>query len=48
MILSAAALYRYNDRLAHPTPANRLEQRLDERFPDERMHRIYPNAKRGR
>ena len=48
MILSAAALYRYNDRLAHPTPANWLEQRLDERFPDERMHRIYPNAKRGR
>lgn len=48
MLLSAAALYRYNDRLEHPNPANRLEQRLDERFPDERMHRIYPNAKRGR
>ena len=48
ILLSAAALYRYNDRLVHPTPANRLEQRLDERFPDERMHRIYPNAKRGR
>lgn len=47
-LLSALALWRYNDRLIHPEPSNRLEERLDERFPDERMHRIYPNAKRGR
>lgn len=48
MLISALALYRYNDRIENPVPKNNLEKILDERFDDERMDRIYPNAKRGR
>ena len=48
MLISALALYRYNDRIENPVPKNNLEKILDERFDDKRMDRIYPNAKRGR
>ncbi len=46
--ISGLALYRYNDRIENPVPKNSLEKILDERFDDNRMEKIYPNAKRGR
>lgn len=42
--ISALALYRYSERAAGREAAGVLEEVLDERFPDERMERIYPNA----
>ncbi len=45
MAVSALALYRYNDRLTHPEPDNALEEYLDTHFDDERMAKIYPDAK---
>ncbi|MCM1126447.1 MAG: putative ABC transporter permease [Lachnospiraceae bacterium] len=46
-LISALALARYGERQAEGSkPAeNVLEEFLDERFTDERMERIYPNAK---
>ena len=42
--LSALALGRFVQRQADPTPAaDPLGQFLDERFPDQRMERVYPN-----
>lgn len=46
MALSSLALARYTQRhQADPGPATIVSQFLDQRFPDERMERIYPNAK---
>lgn len=45
MAISGLALLRYSARAAGDTPDNAVERFLDERFPDERMDRIYPNAK---
>lgn len=45
MAVSGLALYRYNDRLSNPRPDNGLEEFLDQRFDDQRMEKIYPNAK---
>ncbi len=43
MALSALALGRFAQRQSDPAPArDALGQLLDERFPDERMDRIYP------
>ena len=47
MTISALALARYNARTDGVPPANRLEEVLDERFDNERMERIYPNAKKA-
>lgn len=44
MVVSTLALVRYDARADGIPPANGLEQLLDERFGDERMERIYPNA----
>lgn len=47
-LISALALARYGERQAAAgirQPENALEEFLDERFDDERMERIYPNAK---
>ena len=42
--LSALALGRFVQRQADPAPAeDPLGQFLDERFPDQRMERTYPN-----
>ena len=42
--LSALAMGRFVQRRADPAPAEDVLGRfLDERFPDERMERIYPN-----
>lgn len=46
MAVSSLALARYTQRhLENPGPTTFLSQLLDERFPDERMEHIYPNAK---
>ena len=47
MILSSLALARYTERSTTPggAPAETaMEAFLDNRFPNERMERIYPNA----
>ena len=45
-VISSLALARYTERNTNPKDAgNALEEFLDERFTDERMERIYPNAK---
>ena len=43
IIVSSAAALRMEARKTNPVPANALEQLLDDRFPDERMKKIYPN-----
>lgn len=50
MIISSLALARYSERQTETGSAvehtdSTLKQYLDEHFPDERMERIYPNAK---
>lgn len=48
MILSSLALARYTERHTSPQSAaaeTAIERFLDSRFTDERMERIYPNAK---
>lgn len=48
MIISATALSRYTERNSNPADAQNtssIDIFLDEHFPDERMERIYPNAK---
>lgn len=46
MAVSSLALARYTQRhLENPGPTTFLSQLLDDRFPDERMEHIYPNAK---
>lgn len=45
MAISAFALVRYTGRQLGQEPKNQLEQMIDERFPDDRMARIYPKAK---
>lgn len=45
MVVSAGALSRYNGRARGKLPGNGIEEWLDRQFDDERMERIYPNAK---
>ena len=46
MAVSSLALARYTQRhLENPGPTTFFTQLLDDRFPDERMEHIYPNAK---
>lgn len=46
MALSSLALARYSQRQTEPdAPVNAVTAFLDQRFPDERMERIYPKAK---
>lgn len=44
IVISAAALARYSDRQTGKEAANSIDLFLDERFPDNRMEWIYPNA----
>lgn len=44
MAVSTLALARYTDRYAGKEAEDSIDVFLDERFPDERMERIYPNA----
>lgn len=43
MLVSAAAVTRWTARSAGIEPANRVEEYIDERFPDEMLEEIYPN-----
>lgn len=46
MIISGLAMNRYHERQSGESKEEtNLTRILDERFPDERMERIYPNAK---
>ena len=45
ILVSTLALTRYNQRAHNEPAANAIEQLIDERFPDSRMEKIYPNAK---
>lgn len=45
MAISALALARYSDRAAGEPAENGFEVFLDEHYTDERMEKIYPNAK---
>ena len=45
-ITSSSALIRSDARSEGEPPANALDVFLDDHFPDERMARIYPNAKK--
>ena len=42
MVVSAAALIRYDARLEGVAPQNAVEQALDEHFDDARMNKVYP------
>ena len=46
MAVAGLPLTRCDARGAGEPPATALDVYLDERFPDERMARIYPNAKK--
>lgn len=41
--MSAVSMYRWSQRMDGVEPANAFEEFIDERFPDERMERIYAN-----
>lgn len=45
VFLSGIALSRYSERASGIKANNALSEWIDERFPDERMERIYPSAK---
>lgn len=45
VLLSGIALSRYSERACGIKANNALSEWIDERFPDERMDRIYPSAK---
>ena len=45
MLVSSMALTRYSARYLGKTPRTAVERMLDGHFTDERMERIYPNAK---
>lgn len=45
ILISGMALARYSDRVMHPKPHNQVEQFLDGHFDNDRIERIYPNAK---
>lgn len=45
VLVSCMALMRYDERGRGIDASESWQQTMDERFPDERMERIYPNAK---
>ena len=45
-LMSAAATYRMDERYRGLEASNAVEVYLDEHYPDERMHQIYPNMRR--
>lgn len=46
MLVSSMALARYDARYYGVEPENAIEELIDARFPDSRMEKIYPNAKK--
>ena len=45
MAISGLALARYSERAAGKSAQNPVEAFLDEHYPDDRMEKVYPNAK---
>lgn len=45
IIISALALDRYTQRSAGDAPQTALGLFLDRHYPDQRIERVYPNAK---
>ena len=45
MLVSVAALVRYDQREGGPAAQSGWEKIIDQHFDDERMAKIYPNAK---
>ena len=45
IVVSSAALIRYDQRACGPAANSGWEQIIDETFDDSRMQQIYPNAK---
>lgn len=45
VIISVAAVWRQTERREGDPANTRLEQILDQRFPDERLEKIYSNTK---
>lgn len=46
MTVSTVAAIRYEERsVEKKAPSNSIERFLDDVYPDERMHRVYPNVK---
>ena len=45
ILVSSAALVRYDQRGGGPAASSGWEQIIDENFDDSRMKQIYPNAK---
>ena len=43
MAVSALAVYRWSERREGKEASNTIEKMMDDRFPDDRMQRIYPN-----
>ena len=43
LIVSAAAVFRWHDRLEGIPPRNRIESYIDSRYGEERMERVYGN-----
>lgn len=46
-VVSLAAVHRWTERLQNQPASNAVEQLLDERFPNERLERIYANMEFG-
>ena len=46
-VVSLAAVHRWTERLQNRPASNAVEQLLDERFPNERLERIYANMEFG-
>ena len=42
-IVSGLAVFRWSQRIEGKPAANAIERLMDERFPDERLEKIYPN-----
>lgn len=43
VLMSAVSMYRWSQRVEEVAPSNAFWEFIDERFPDERMERIYAN-----
>ncbi len=43
LLVTSAAVSRWQSRLLGAEPKNRIEKRVDEVYGDERMKKIYPN-----
>ena len=46
-LVSLAAVTRWSERVYGVEADSALEEFIDERFPDERMERVYPNMEFG-